>query len=56
MSTARTVQLEDVRCAKCRKLLLKIEPHALREGKLLEVKCACNAYTTRIGDEPDSQS
>ncbi len=58
MTTAAraTVTLEDVRCPKCRKLLAKMEAGALKPGQLLEIKCgACNAYCTRIGDEPDSQ-
>jgi phage FluMu protein Com len=48
------VVLEEIRCPKCRKLLGKMEPHALRAGRLLEIKCgACNAFCTRIGDEAD---
>ena len=51
------VVLEDVRCPKCRKLLAKMEPQALRAGRLLEIKCgACNAYCTRIGDEAEDVS
>jgi phage FluMu protein Com len=53
---ARPVVLDDVRCPRCKKLLAKIEPGALRTGKLIEYKCpGCNAYRTDIGDEHDSQ-
>jgi len=53
---ARAIVLDEVRCPKCRKLLAKMEEAALKPGRLLEIKCgACNAYCTRIGDEPDSQ-
>lgn len=56
MTSPRVIELEEIRCSRCKRLLLKLERSALKEGKLLEVKCgACNAYCTKIGDERDSQ-
>jgi len=49
--------LEDVhwlemRCVKCGRLLQKIEQHALRPGKQLEIKCGhCKALNALVGSD-----
>jgi phage FluMu protein Com len=55
MTEKRGIELEELRCVKCKHLLAKLECDALKVGKLLEIKCGtCNAFLTMIGDEPDS--
>jgi phage FluMu protein Com len=40
----------EMRCARCRRLLQKIEQHALRPGKRLEIKCGhCKAMNDLVG-------
>jgi phage FluMu protein Com len=58
MTTPRgAIELEELRCVKCKQLLAKIERDALKPGRLLEIKCGkCNAFRTEIGDERDSQT
>jgi hypothetical protein len=41
--------LEQVRCEACGRLLFRIDPEALRPGKVLELKCKCDAFLYRIG-------
>jgi len=42
----------EMRCVKCGRLLQKIEPHALRAGKHLEIKCGhCKALNELVGSE-----
>jgi phage FluMu protein Com len=47
-----SVRWDEVRCAVCGRLLQKIEQHALRPGKRLEIKCShCKAVTDLIGTD-----
>jgi len=40
----------EVRCAGCGRLLQKIEQHALRPGKHIEIKCGhCKAVNDLVG-------
>jgi phage FluMu protein Com len=40
----------EMRCVRCRRLLQKIEQHALRPGKRLEIKCGhCKAMNDLVG-------
>lgn len=41
--------LEPVRCQACRRLLCRVDAVALRPGKVLEIKCKCDAMNYRIG-------
>ncbi len=42
--------LEELRCAGCRRLLLRIDAGALRPGKMLQTKCPkCDFFTYEIG-------
>lgn len=52
-----SVDWHELRCAKCRALLGKVERDALKAGKLIEIKCPkCNAFLTAMGDESNSQT
>lgn len=42
-------KLEDVRCLACRRLLFRIDPDALKPGKVIENKCKCDVMNYRIG-------
>jgi phage FluMu protein Com len=42
--------LQPVRCQACGRLLLRMDPDALRPGKVVETKCKCDAFTYRIGE------
>lgn len=45
-----SLELSDVRCPHCDRLLARMEPDALREGKIIEWKCGkCEKYLTKIG-------
>ncbi len=41
--------LQPLRCDGCGRLLMRIDPDALRPGKVIEAKCKCDAFTYRIG-------
>ena len=41
--------LQAVRCDVCGRLLMRMDPDALRPGKVVETKCKCDAFTYRIG-------
>ena len=42
----------EVRCAGCGRLLQKIEQHALRPGKHIEIKCGhCKAVNDLVGTD-----
>ena len=42
----------EVRCAGCGRLLQKMEEHALRPGKHVEIKCAhCKTLNDLVGTE-----
>lgn len=47
-------QLEPMRCQACSRLLLRIDTEALRPGKVIEVKCKCDALSYRIGRSTSS--
>jgi len=54
MAEAATKTLEETRCRKCRRLLLKVTPDALKPGAKLEVKCgSCNSFNFLIGVDAD---
>lgn len=42
-------QLEPMRCQACGRMLMRIDPDALKPGKVLEAKCKCDAMNYRIG-------
>ena len=43
----------EVRCGGCGRLLEKIEQHALRPGKHIEIKCVrCKVVTALVGTDP----
>lgn len=42
-------KLEEWRCALCRRLLGRLDPDAMKPGKVLEVKCECNALQYKFG-------
>lgn len=41
--------LERVQCHACGRLLFRIDPAALKPGKVLETKCKCDAMHYEIG-------
>lgn len=42
----------EVRCAGCGRLLQKMEPHALRPGKHIEIKCGhCKVVNDLVGTD-----
>ncbi len=42
----------EMRCVRCRRLLQKVEEHALRPGMRLEIKCAhCKVLNYLVGKE-----
>jgi phage FluMu protein Com len=42
----------EMRCMRCQRLLQKIEEHALRPGRRLEIKCThCKVMNYSIGGE-----
>lgn len=41
--------LQPVRCDACGRLLFRIDPDALKVGKVLELKCKCDTFVYRIG-------
>lgn len=41
--------LDSVRCEACGRLLFRIDADALKPGKVLELKCKCDAFVYRIG-------
>lgn len=44
------VRWMDMRCTRCRRLLQRIEEHALRPGKRVEIKCShCKVMNYSIG-------
>lgn len=42
-------QLSAVRCTACNRLLFRIDLDALRPGKVVEMKCKCDAMNYQIG-------
>lgn len=42
--------LMPLRCSGCSRLLLRIDPSALKPHKALEVKCKCDTMNYLIGD------
>ena len=49
---ATTIQWIEVRCRSCGRLLEKIEQHALRPGKHIEIKCGrCKAVNDLVGTD-----
>lgn len=47
----RRIRWREMRCARCRHLLQKIEDEALRPGKRLEIKCAhCKVMNYLVGE------
>lgn len=47
------VRWQEMRCLRCHRLLQKVEEHALRPGRRLEIKCAhCKVLNYLIGEEP----
>ena len=47
---AAKIRWLEMRCVRCRRLLQKIEQHALRPGKRLEIKCGhCKAMNDLVG-------
>jgi phage FluMu protein Com len=53
---ARKVRWVEMRCVRCARLLQKVEQHALRPGKRLEIKCGhCKVMNYLVG-EPDERS
>jgi phage FluMu protein Com len=43
----------EVRCSGCGRLLEKIEQHALRPGKRIEIKCSrCKVVNDLVGSNP----
>jgi phage FluMu protein Com len=46
------IRWTDMRCVRCGRLLQKIEEHALRPGKRLEIKCGhCKVINYLVGME-----
>jgi hypothetical protein len=41
--------LGEVRCQACSRLLCRIDADALKPGKVVEIKCKCDALNYRIG-------
>ena len=47
--------LADVRCPHCDRLLARMEPDALRDGKIVEWKCGkCDKFLTVMGHAEDT--
>jgi phage FluMu protein Com len=47
------IQWQEMRCARCARLLQKVEEQALRPGRRLEIKCAhCKLMNYLVGEEP----
>lgn len=46
------VRWHEMRCVRCRRLLQKVEEHALRPGRRLEIKCShCKVLNYLVGQE-----
>jgi phage FluMu protein Com len=51
--SARRIRWREMRCARCRHLLQKVEEEALRPGKRLEIKCGrCKMINYLVGENP----
>lgn len=54
-ATKGRLRWKELRCVRCRRLLLKVEDNALRPGKRLEIKCGhCKVLNYLVGVETDS--
>jgi phage FluMu protein Com len=43
----------EMRCVRCSRLLQKVEEHALRPGRRLEIKCThCKLMNYLVGEDP----
>lgn len=53
MNVTMKVRWREMRCVRCHRLLQKIEEHALRPGRRLEIKCAhCKVLNYLVGEDP----
>ena len=53
VNVTQKIRWQEMRCLRCRRLLQKIEEHALRPGMRLEIKCAhCKVLNYLVGEEP----
>ena len=53
---ADTVSWIEVRCVGCGRLLQKMEEHALRPGKHVQIKCArCDALNDLVGTDSNTK-
>jgi phage FluMu protein Com len=46
------VRWQEMRCVRCSRLLQKVEEHALRPGRRLEIKCThCKVINYLVGED-----
>ena len=51
------IRWQEMRCVRCARLLQKVEEHALRPGRRLEIKCAhCKLINDLVGEEPQQKA
>ena len=57
VDVTKKVRWQEMRCLRCRRLLQKIEEHALRPGRRLEIKCThCKVLNYLVGEEPQRRA
>jgi phage FluMu protein Com len=51
-AASNPIRWVEMRCVRCQRLLQKIEEHALRPGRRIEIKCAhCKMMNYSIGSQ-----